>query len=97
VGKSFAWPGVIHKCYRNSFSASLGIATATAAHRMLGTWKNAVDVYIALSQFSRTKFVEGGMPAEKIVVKPNFLDPDPGVGLGAGEYAIFVGRLSPEK
>jgi glycosyltransferase involved in cell wall biosynthesis len=97
LGKTFALPGVIHRCYRGSLGASLGVAAMSAAHRLLGTWKNAVDVYIALAQFSREKFVAGGLPAEKIVVKPNFLDPDPGVGSGAGGYAIFVGRLAPEK
>jgi glycosyltransferase involved in cell wall biosynthesis len=30
-------------------------------------------------------------------VKPNFVSPDPGEGAGSGGYAIFVGRLSPEK
>jgi glycosyltransferase involved in cell wall biosynthesis len=43
------------------------------------------------------KFIEGGLPAEKIVVKPNFVYPDPGVGLGSGGYALYVGRLSEEK
>ncbi|MFB2898801.1 glycosyltransferase, partial [Aerosakkonemataceae cyanobacterium BLCC-F50] len=54
-------------------------------------------LYITLSQFAREKFIEGGFPAEKIVVKPNFVDPDPGVGTGLGGYALFVGRLSQEK
>jgi glycosyltransferase involved in cell wall biosynthesis len=39
------------------------------------------------------------LPAEKIIVKPNFVHPDPGIGPGGGGggYAIFVGRLSHEK
>lgn len=37
------------------------------------------------------------MPAQKIVVKPNFVHPDPGVGTGKGGYALYVGRLSVEK
>ena len=37
------------------------------------------------------------LPADKIVVKPNFVYPDPGMGEGNGNYAIFIGRLSPEK
>jgi glycosyltransferase involved in cell wall biosynthesis len=68
-----------------------------AAHRAFGTWANAVDVYVALSEFARGKFVSGGLPADRVVVKPNFLDPDPGVGAHGGGYALFVGRLSPEK
>jgi glycosyltransferase involved in cell wall biosynthesis len=54
-------------------------------------------MYIALSHFSRRKFIEGGLPADRIVVKPNFLNADPGLGDHAGEFALFVGRLSPEK
>jgi glycosyltransferase involved in cell wall biosynthesis len=42
-------------------------------------------------------FVEGGVPAAKLVVKPNFVSPDPGVGTGSGGYALYVGRLSAEK
>jgi glycosyltransferase involved in cell wall biosynthesis len=66
-------------------------------HRALRTWTEMVDVYVTLSGFARRKFVEGGLPAGKIVTKPNFVYPDPGPGDGRGGYALFVGRLSPEK
>jgi len=55
------------------------------------------DAYIALTDFARQKFIQGGLPAEKIAVKPNFVDPDPGTGNGRGAYALFVGRLTQEK
>jgi glycosyltransferase involved in cell wall biosynthesis len=77
------------------------VSGATAAmlsvHRALDTWEREVDAYIALSEFARRKFVEGGLTAEKIAVKPNFIDPDPGMGEGRGDYVLFVGRLSQEK
>jgi glycosyltransferase involved in cell wall biosynthesis len=66
-------------------------------HRWYGTWANLIDRYIALSEFSRGKFVEAGLRPEKIVVKPNFVLPDPQVGSGPREYALFLGRLSEEK
>jgi glycosyltransferase involved in cell wall biosynthesis len=97
LGKTFPWRGVIHKCYRANRIASAAVATMIATHRVLGTWQNAVDVYIALSESSRRKLVEGGLPAEKIVVKSNFAYPDPGPGAGRGGYAVYVGRLSAEK
>ncbi|GIV60633.1 MAG: hypothetical protein KatS3mg043_1722 [Rhodothermaceae bacterium] len=63
----------------------------------MGTYAKAVDRYIALSEFARNKFIEGGLPAEKISIKPNFLVHDPGYCEGRGTYALFVGRLSEEK
>jgi glycosyltransferase involved in cell wall biosynthesis len=67
-------------------------------HRLLGTWENRVDTYIALTRHAKEKFIQGGFPKEKVVVRPNFVDPDPGVAEGeAKPYALFVGRLSREK
>lgn len=99
VGKSVPLGGVVHKCYRDSRAASLATAAMLTTHRALGTWRDGVDAYITPTRFAREKFIAGGLPAEKIVVKPNFVDPDPGSAAngGAGGYAIFVGRLSHEK
>ena len=97
LGKFVPLPGVIHGCYRESRVASTAVASMITVHRTLRTWVDMVDIYIALTEFARQKFIEGGLPAEKIVVKPNFVNPDPGVGKGSGGYALFVGRLSVEK
>jgi glycosyltransferase involved in cell wall biosynthesis len=100
LGRRVVWPGAVRRCYRNSYSASAVTAAMISAHRLTGTWTRAVDRYIALTQFARGKFIEGGLPAAKISVKPNFADKDPGAGDGpmdGGGYALFVGRLSPEK
>jgi glycosyltransferase involved in cell wall biosynthesis len=97
MGKAVPWPGVVHRCYRGSRTASGVIATMLTVHRALRTWTEMVDVYVALTEFARSKFIEGGLPAGKIVVKPNFVAPDPGRGQGGGGYALFVGRLAPEK
>jgi glycosyltransferase involved in cell wall biosynthesis len=90
------WRGVLHGCYRDSRPASAVVAAMLTLHRALGTW-NLVDRFIALTEFARGKFLEAGLPPEKVVVKPNFVHPDPGPGEGRGGYALFVGRLSPEK
>jgi glycosyltransferase involved in cell wall biosynthesis len=97
LGKMIPWRGVAHNCYRNSRAASVAVGAMLTAHRLLGTWRNAVDAYIALSEFSRRKFIEGGLPADKIAVKFNFVYPDPCPGAGDGGYAVYVGRLSAEK
>jgi glycosyltransferase involved in cell wall biosynthesis len=97
LGKAVPWRGIVHRCYQNSYTASAGTAAMVAAHRVLGTWRNAVDMYIALSESSRRRLVAGGLSADKIVIKSNFADRDPGPGEGEGGYAIYVGRLSAEK
>jgi glycosyltransferase involved in cell wall biosynthesis len=97
VGKSITLPAVFHSCYRGNKAASFASTAMLAAHRAVGTWQRKVSAYIALTHFAREKFIEGGLPEGKIRVKPNFIDPDPGVGPGAGNYALFLGRLTPEK
>lgn len=97
LGKIAPWPGVMHGCYRDSRMASAVVATMASTHAAIGTWRRMVEVYIALTDFARRKFIEGGLPAERIVVKPNFVVPDPGCGEHRGNYALFVGRLTPEK
>lgn len=97
LDKFIPYPGIIHGCYRDSKTSSAGVAAMLTIHRALGTWRNLVDRYIALTNYDRNKFIQGGIPADKIVVKPNIIHPDPGVGAGKGNYAVFVGRLSVEK
>lgn len=97
VGKCTAWPAVQHKCYRGSRLGSATISGMLATHRALGTWRNKVTRYFTLTDFARQKFVENGLPAERIDVKPNCVSPDPGIGLGDEGHAVFVGRLSQEK
>ncbi len=97
VGRRIAWPGVRHACYRGSRGATAVVATMNAVHHVIGTWSRQVTLYIALTEFARKRLLEGGFPPENVVVKPNFVDPDPGMGDGRGGYALFVGRLAPEK
>lgn len=97
VGKHTPWPGVIHACYRSSRLQTAGVAAMLAFHRWRTTWLTQVDCFIALSEFARQQFIAGGLPAAHVVVKPNFVHPDPGTKTGPGQYALVVGRLSQEK
>jgi glycosyltransferase involved in cell wall biosynthesis len=90
--KRFAYPGVVRRCYGGSVAQSLLVATTMAAHRVAGTWDKSVHRYVALTEFAKRKFVEGGLPAERISVKPNFV-PDPGMRTETGDYAVFLGGL----
>jgi glycosyltransferase involved in cell wall biosynthesis len=97
VSKPFAWPGVIHGCYRGSRAGTAAVATMASVHRVFQTYERRVQTLVALTDFSRRKFIEGGLPAHNIVVKPPFVDVDFGIGAGKGRYILFVGRLSEEK
>jgi glycosyltransferase involved in cell wall biosynthesis len=97
LGRYGAWPGIVHGCYRGSRAATAATAAMLAVHRGLGSWQKKVDVYVALSQFARRKFIEGGLPAERIEVKPNFMVGASAPRAQVGDYVLFVGRLSEEK
>ncbi|MGA2877107.1 MAG: glycosyltransferase family 4 protein [Nitrososphaerales archaeon] len=97
VGKALPVDGILHGCYRGSRVGSAIVTAAYAFHRMVRTW-DCVDLFIAVSDFEREMLIRGGLPAEKIVVKPNFIASDKyGAESNLDDIALFVGRLSPEK
>lgn len=97
MGKRISWPGIQHACYRGSRAGTASIAAMQTIHGILGSWNQKVDHFISLSEFGRQKLIEGGLPAERISVKPNFVFPDPGPSDEEREFILFVGRLSEEK
>jgi glycosyltransferase involved in cell wall biosynthesis len=99
LGRHIAWPAVAHGCYRGNYAASAAVTAMLGTHRFFRTWQTKVDAYIALSEFARKKHIAGGIPADRLIVKPNFVHPDPGPRSREqdGRYALFVGRLSAEK
>ena len=90
-------PALRHRCYRNSLAATGTLVGMISLNRRLGSYERNVTRYIALTQFAASRLVAGGLPAERMAVKPNFLPDPPAPGRGAGGYAVYVGRLSPEK
>jgi glycosyltransferase involved in cell wall biosynthesis len=91
------WRGVWHACYRESRSTTAAVALMLKFHHVANTWNQTIDAYIALTGFARSRFIVAGLPQERVSVKPNFMDPDPGMPSGPRDYAMFAGRLSPEK
>ena len=90
------WRGALRGCYRGSRLQSTVLAGMLALHRAIGTWENKVTRYIALNEFCRRKFIECGLPGERIVVKPNFVDFEVPSDVARSGF-LFVGRLSAEK
>ena len=91
------WRSVRYGCYRQSRTTTAALSLMLALHRWRETWLQQVNVYVALTQFARQKFVAAGIPPDKIVVKSNFVHPDPGCTDAEGAYAVYVGRLCEEK
>jgi glycosyltransferase involved in cell wall biosynthesis len=90
------WRGVLGRCYRHSAAQSAVLVGALVLHRALGTYRDKATRYIALNEFCRRKFIEGGLPEKRIAVKPNFVD----IGYrptAERRGGLFVGRLAPEK
>ncbi|HEY8473507.1 MAG TPA: glycosyltransferase [Natronosporangium sp.] len=93
-GRWLGVPAVAHRCYRGSRAQSAVMAVTLAAHRP--TWRS-VDRFIALTAAIATHLQEYGVPADRIVVKPNAV-PDPGPPAPLGDGFLFAsGRLVPEK
>jgi glycosyltransferase involved in cell wall biosynthesis len=99
--------GVRYGCYQGSKLGSAALSLMVGVHRSLHTWSGMVNCYVALTEFARQKMIEGGLPASRVRVKPNFVLPDPGSKWARvkdavaqreyGDYALFVGRLVQAK
>jgi glycosyltransferase involved in cell wall biosynthesis len=92
-GRWLGVPAVVHRCYRGSRAQSAVMAVTLAAHRP--TWRS-VDRFVALTTAIASHLREYGVPANRIVVKPNAI-PDPGPPPPLGGGFLFLGRLAPEK
>lgn len=90
-------PALRHRCYRQSLPATATVVRMLQVNRRRGTYRSLVNRYIALTNFARERFVAGGLPGERIEIKPNGLSQPPRPGDGRGGYAVFVGRLGEEK
>ncbi len=99
VQKTFAFPGIYHKCYHSS-SVATGLVTGiTGLHKLINTWNKKIGVYIALTEFAKEKLQNSSLKivSNQIVVKPNFTN-DPGpVSNEREDFFLFAGRISEEK
>ena len=90
-------PGIVHGCYRHNRLASAAVAAMLMTHRAIRTWHRAVDAFLVLTTFQKAKLAATGIPQSRMMIRPNFVSPDPGPGPGDGGYALFAGRLTREK
>lgn len=91
------WRGVLHRCYRQSTAQTAVTAAMLGVHRIAGTWRRDVQRYIVLNQMCRDLFARGGLPLEKMAIKPNFVESAGRPPEGPRAGGMFIGRLAPEK
>jgi glycosyltransferase involved in cell wall biosynthesis len=86
------------RCFKNSVALS-GVYALTLGLNRLGGMIDKISAFVCLTEFFRIKMREAGVPEKKLFVRPNFVAAP---ALNAEEktadsYALFIGRLSPEK
>ena len=84
------------QCYPG-WAERLALVAEAYVHRLLGTYRKCVDLFVAPSDFVRDKFVEHGWEQRRFEVLSHFQrvqDPKP---IPGNAPVLYVGRLSAEK
>ena len=91
---------VKYKAYKNSYIGTFFLARAIEKYKKNKIWQTKIDRFIATSQRVKDIYCQAGFSPEKITVKPNFINSidlkESKTGKNS-DYAIFIGRLVPEK
>lgn len=91
-------PSLVHRCYHGSLVQTAAVGVGSLIHSFLGTYSRTIDALVTPSDFAKSRFVQAGYPEELLLVKPHFVAEPADYRLGGGgDYALYVGRLSPEK
>lgn len=91
------WPEVVSRSWEQGFLKTL-ILAALQSFLLRSGALDVVTRWIAVSEFVRDKFVEGGIPEDRVVTLRHCwalsdLDPD----VREGKHYLFLGRLVNEK
>jgi glycosyltransferase involved in cell wall biosynthesis len=90
-------PALRYRRYRGSLPATGALVWMLMRNRWHGTYTTLVNRYIALTEFAAGRLIAGGLPRDRMSVKPNFSPNISVPGTGDGGYVVYVGRLSEEK
>lgn len=87
-----------HRCIKGSLALSSVAYVEARLHRFLNTYVTNVDRFVIPSRFCLDKLAEWGMPRDKLVHIPNFVDADKfEVRRRVDGPFLYFGRLSREK
>lgn len=99
LSKTLPFEAIKYKCYRNSSAETALVVGITGLYKLNHAWRNKVDTYIALTEFSKNKILNSstGINPEQIKVVPNFVHDMGYAAFPRENFFLFVGRLSKEK
>jgi len=88
---------IINKCFHNSYIYSSLKFFAYQLHDILNIY-NKVDALVAPSFFTKTKFIQAGIPEGKLSHIPTFFNFDQKErAIDYKKFALYFGRIEPEK
>ncbi|MEO8494728.1 MAG: glycosyltransferase [Planctomycetota bacterium] len=88
---------VLRNCRQNIFE-SVAYAARSAFARKMRLFHDNVTLFLALSEFAKSRLAAAGFDEERVVVLKNMVAASPGpVDASRGTYAAFAGRISQEK
>lgn len=91
------WHCILQNCERDIFK-SFGYAARNAFARVTRMITDNVTIFVVLSEFQKARFIDSGIPPERIAVLPNIApDVEMSENASIGDTVSFVGRVSAEK
>ncbi len=88
---------VIQNC-RGNLVESTGYALRSTVARRFRLFTDNVTIVVALNQFAKNRLIEAGFSSDRVIVLPNMVEfTDLPADASHGEYAVYSGRMSPEK
>jgi glycosyltransferase involved in cell wall biosynthesis len=92
------WPEILAGSWQNSRIKTAIFATVLRKLRSSG-WLGSIKAWVAISDFMRDRFIEAGVPAERVFTLRHswdFLNEQPSAFEDDGSF-LYLGRLSTEK
>lgn len=92
------YQGITHRSVKDSYVASAWCELEKFIHDRWGIYHNAIDLFLAPSEFIKNKFIEYGFNEQKIKVLPYTLNlKEYSEARSPSDYILYFGSLSKEK
>ena len=88
-------PGVLNKCYDNSFLKSIGLTNYSKKY--FKVLNEVVDSILVLTNFHKQYLEKLDVDSKKIFVQPNYLEPKIVDNNSYQKYFIYAGRVTIDK